>query len=164
LGGGGECGKGRERGPLPLSSSVCAAGRRWFWADSAPSASSWLGSGRQGHGRGATRGREAALTLGRPRLPARRAPAVARQRRRARLPADPPRYERDDPDAGIQADRRLSTMGYPRALVIGSAQILALLAGISRDGVAMVAGMARGLSREDAARFAFLLATPVILA
>jgi undecaprenyl-diphosphatase len=80
------------------------------------------------------------------------------------LPADPPRYERDDPDAGIQADRRLSTMGYPRALVIGSAQILALLAGISRDGVAMVAGMTRGLSREDAARFAFLLATPVILA
>jgi undecaprenyl-diphosphatase len=55
-------------------------------------------------------------------------------------------------------------MGYPRALVIGSAQILALLAGISRDGVAMVAGMTRGLSREDAARFAFLLATPVILA
>ena len=39
-------------------------------------------------------------------------------------------------------------MGYPRALVIGSAQILALLAGISRDGVAMVAGMARGLSRR----------------
>ena len=55
-------------------------------------------------------------------------------------------------------------MGYPQALVIGSAQMLALLAGISRDGVAMVAGMARGLSREDAARFAFLLATPVILA
>jgi undecaprenyl-diphosphatase len=55
-------------------------------------------------------------------------------------------------------------MGYPQALVIGSAQILALLAGISRDGVAMVAGMTRGLSREDAARFAFLLATPVILA
>ena len=49
-------------------------------------------------------------------------------------------------------------------LVVGSAQILALLAGISRDGVTMVAGMARGLSREDAARFAFLLATPVILA
>ena len=43
-------------------------------------------------------------------------------------------------------------------------QILALLAGISRDGVTMVAGMFRGLSREDAARFAFLLATPVILA
>jgi undecaprenyl-diphosphatase len=80
------------------------------------------------------------------------------------LPAALPRYERDDPDGAVQADRRLATMGYPRALVIGSAQILALLAGISRDGVAMVAGMARGLSREDAARFAFLLATPVILA
>jgi undecaprenyl-diphosphatase len=80
------------------------------------------------------------------------------------LPAAPPRYERDDPDGAVQADRRLAAMGYPRALVIGSAQILALLAGISRDGVAMVAGMARGLSREDAARFAFLLATPVILA
>jgi undecaprenyl-diphosphatase len=64
----------------------------------------------------------------------------------------------------IQADRRLATMTYSRAVVVGSAQILALLAGISRDGVTMVAGMARGLSREDAARFAFLLATPVILA
>jgi undecaprenyl-diphosphatase len=75
-----------------------------------------------------------------------------------------PRYERDDPDGAVQADRRLAAMGYPKALLIGSAQILALLAGISRDGVAMVAGMARGLPREDAARFAFLLATPVILA
>ncbi len=64
----------------------------------------------------------------------------------------------------IQADRRLAAMGYPQAVVVGTAQVLALLAGISRDGVTMVAGMARGLSREDAARFAFLLATPVILA
>jgi undecaprenyl-diphosphatase len=67
-------------------------------------------------------------------------------------------------ELGVQSDQRLSTQGYLTALVIGSAQILALLAGISRDGVAMVAGMFRGLSREDAARFAFLLATPVILA
>jgi undecaprenyl-diphosphatase len=64
----------------------------------------------------------------------------------------------------IQADRRLASMTYSQAVVVGSAQVLALLAGISRDGVTMVAGMARGLSREDAARFAFLLATPVILA
>ena len=64
----------------------------------------------------------------------------------------------------LQADRRLAAMRYPQAVAIGSAQILALLAGISRDGVAMVAGMRSGLSREDAARFAFLLATPVILA
>jgi undecaprenyl-diphosphatase len=64
----------------------------------------------------------------------------------------------------LQADQRLTSLGYVEALIIGAAQILALLAGISRDGVAMVAGMFRGLSREDAARFAFLLATPVILA
>jgi undecaprenyl-diphosphatase len=63
-----------------------------------------------------------------------------------------------------QADRRLSEIGPGQATLIGSVQILALLAGISRDGVTMVAGMFRGLSREDAARFAFLLATPVILA
>ena len=64
----------------------------------------------------------------------------------------------------VQADRRLVAIGYWQALIIGSAQILALLAGISRDGVMMVAGMFRGLSRQDAARFSFLLATPVILA
>jgi undecaprenyl-diphosphatase len=64
----------------------------------------------------------------------------------------------------LAADRRLAGQRYRQAVIIGSSQIAALLAGISRDGVAMVAGMARGLSREDAARFAFLLATPVILA
>ena len=64
----------------------------------------------------------------------------------------------------IASDRRMSVVGYGKAVVIGSSQILALLAGISRDGVTMVTGMARGLSREDAARFAFLLSTPVILA
>jgi undecaprenyl-diphosphatase len=68
------------------------------------------------------------------------------------------------PSAEVLADRRLSVMGYGKAIVVGSAQILALLAGISRDGITMVTGMARGLSREDAARFAFLLSTPVILA
>jgi undecaprenyl-diphosphatase len=66
--------------------------------------------------------------------------------------------------AALASDRRLSVVGFGKAIVIGSSQILALLAGISRDGVAMVAGMRRGLSREDAARFAFLLSTPVIFA
>jgi len=65
---------------------------------------------------------------------------------------------------GIQADNRLVSKGYWEALAIGSAQILALFAGISRDGVVMVAGMFRGLSRQDAARFSFLLSTPVIFA
>jgi undecaprenyl-diphosphatase len=62
------------------------------------------------------------------------------------------------------ADDRLARMSIGRGTVIGSAQILALLPGISRSGIAMVAGLLRGLSHEDAARFSFLLATPVILA
>jgi undecaprenyl-diphosphatase len=64
----------------------------------------------------------------------------------------------------VEADTRLSKIGYWQALIIGSAQIFALLAGISRDGAVMVTGMFRGLSRQDAARFSFLLSTPVILA
>ena len=64
----------------------------------------------------------------------------------------------------VASDERLARIGFTEAVIIGASQILALFAGISRDGVTMVTGMARGLSREDAARFAFLLATPVILA
>ena len=62
------------------------------------------------------------------------------------------------------ADERLAGIGFLQAVLIGSMQIFALLPGISRSGVTIVAGLARGLSHEDAARFAFLLATPVILA
>ncbi len=47
--------------------------------------------------------------------------------------------------------------------MIGVFQVLALLAGISRSGITMVAGLLRGLDHEDAARFSFLLATPIIL-
>lgn len=50
------------------------------------------------------------------------------------------------------------------AIWIGASQALALFAGISREGVAMVGGLYRGLSRENAMRFAFLLSTPVIFA
>ncbi len=67
-------------------------------------------------------------------------------------------------DAGVAADTRLARMSLGRGTLIGSAQVLALLPGISRSGVTMVAGLLRGLSHEDAARFSFLLATPVILA
>jgi undecaprenyl-diphosphatase len=62
------------------------------------------------------------------------------------------------------ADQRISTMPIGRGVLIGSSQILALLAGISRSGVTMVSGMAAGLSHREAARFGFLLATPVIFA
>ncbi len=67
----------------------------------------------------------------------------------------------DDP---IASDRRLARLSWGETIAIGAAQILALLPGISRSGATMAAGLLRGLSHEDAARFAFLLATPVILA
>jgi undecaprenyl-diphosphatase len=65
---------------------------------------------------------------------------------------------------GEAVDDRLAQLPLCRGLLIGSSQILALLPGISRSGIAMVAGLWRGLSHEDAARFSFLLATPIILA
>ncbi len=60
---------------------------------------------------------------------------------------------------------RAGHAGVPRsAVVIGVAQSTALIAGISREGVTMGAGLARGLDHSDSARFSFLLATPIILA
>ncbi|MGH3719719.1 MAG: undecaprenyl-diphosphate phosphatase [Pseudonocardiaceae bacterium] len=79
----------------------------------------------------------------------------------ATTPVDGPGSARD---VEAVADARLARMSLGRATLIGSAQILALLPGISRSGVTMVAGLTRGLSHADAARFSFLLATPVILA
>ena len=61
-------------------------------------------------------------------------------------------------------DRRLDSLEFREAGLIGVAQVLALFAGISRSGITMVAGLVRGLDHEDAARFSFLLATPIILA
>ena len=70
----------------------------------------------------------------------------------------------DERVTGPISDARIARLSVVPAVLIGSAQILALAPGISRSGITMVAGMLRGLSREDAARFSFLLATPVILA
>jgi undecaprenyl-diphosphatase len=71
----------------------------------------------------------------------------------------------DEPEhSGEAVDDRLAQLPIRRGVLIGSAQILALLPGISRSGIAIVAGLWRGLSHEDAARFSFLLATPIILA
>jgi undecaprenyl-diphosphatase len=60
--------------------------------------------------------------------------------------------------------RDLDTMAFREAAIIGTAQTSALIAGISRDGVVMTSGLARGLDNADAARFGFLLATPPIIA
>jgi undecaprenyl-diphosphatase len=78
--------------------------------------------------------------------------AVERFRRR------PPRPGDGEGDG----DERIARMGFRQALGIGAAQALALIPGISRSGVTMGGGLLVGLSNEDAARYAFLLATPVI--
>jgi undecaprenyl-diphosphatase len=74
-----------------------------------------------------------------------------RLRRRA------PQPESGEPDARIA--RRI---GWRDATLVGSAQALALIPGFSRSGATMGGGLLVGLSNEDAARFAFLLATPII--
>jgi len=70
----------------------------------------------------------------------------------------------EDVAAAYASDLRISRLSYRESIYVGLLQVLALLPGISRSGVTMVGGLWRGLSHEDAARFAFLLATPVILA
>jgi undecaprenyl-diphosphatase len=82
------------------------------------------------------------------------------------VPGQPGRERASDRDGMLDeaAEQRLAGLGIRNALWIGASQILALLAGISREGVTMVGGLTRGLNHEDALRFSFLLSTPVILA
>jgi len=58
--------------------------------------------------------------------------------------------------------RKLADLGWPDALVIGLAQASAIAPGISRSGATIATGLFRGLERDVAARFSFLLATPII--
>ena len=70
--------------------------------------------------------------------------------------------------APVRHDERLSDervaeeLSGRKAVAIGTAQAVALLPGFSRSGATMAGGLLAGLSNEDAARFAFLLATPII--
>lgn len=59
--------------------------------------------------------------------------------------------------------RELSTLNIPDALVVGLGQALAIAPGISRSGATIAAGLLRGLTREAAARFSFMLSAPIIL-
>ena len=72
--------------------------------------------------------------------------------------------QRAEISAARAADARITRLSFLDALYVGTLQIAALFAGISRSGVTMVGGLWRGLDHEDAARFGFLLATPAILA
>ena len=80
--------------------------------------------------------------------------AFERLRRRAPEPGD---YLGD-------GDERIAKLTWRQAIGVGVSQVAALIPGISRSGFSMGGGLIVGLSNEDAARFSFLLATPVILA
>ncbi len=61
-------------------------------------------------------------------------------------------------------DARIAKLSWRQAVGVGVSQVAALIPGISRSGFSMGGGLLVGLSNEDAARFSFLLATPVIFA
>jgi undecaprenyl-diphosphatase len=61
-------------------------------------------------------------------------------------------------------DARIAKLTWRQSIAVGVSQVAALIPGISRSGFSMGGGLLVGLSNEDAARFSFLLATPVILA
>lgn len=65
---------------------------------------------------------------------------------------------------GFAHGEALAKLTFPQAIGIGVAQSLALIPGFSRTGSAMTGGLLSGLSHENAARFSFLLATPIIFA
>ncbi len=77
------------------------------------------------------------------------------ERLRARAPGAP----EPDPDADERISDRVS---WAQSTGVGAAQALALIPGISRSGITMGGGLLVGLNNQDAARFGFLLATPII--
>src|SRR5512146_2822688 len=75
------------------------------------------------------------------------------------------RFRRRPPRPGDykgDSDSRIAKLTWKEAIGIGTAQAAALIPGISRSGITMGGGLLFGLSNEDAARYAFLLATPII--
>jgi undecaprenyl-diphosphatase len=67
------------------------------------------------------------------------------------------------PQTEVDDDTRIAReMSFPQSFLVGAAQAIALIPGFSRSGATMAGGLLVGLSHKDAARFAFLLATPII--
>jgi undecaprenyl-diphosphatase len=66
-------------------------------------------------------------------------------------------------EAMARQARDTQSLGGGRALIVGGAQALAIMPGISRSGATIAAGMFVGLDRSEAARFSFLLAAPIIV-
>jgi undecaprenyl-diphosphatase len=85
---------------------------------------------------------------------------------RRRAPGAPERAraleQQGETPTSPEAEKRLATLGFREAVGVGTAQAAALFPGISRAGVTMGGGLFVGLTHEDAARYAFLLATPII--
>jgi undecaprenyl-diphosphatase len=75
-----------------------------------------------------------------------------------RLRRRPPRAD----DWKGDGDTRIARLSWRQAIAVGTAQAAALVPGISRSGITMGGGLLVGLSNEDAARYGFLLATPII--
>lgn len=71
---------------------------------------------------------------------------------------------RRHPEEGAYDDRKLADLSWSRSVLIGVAQCLALIPGFSRTGMTIAGGLVSGLSHDNAARYSFLLATPIILA
>jgi undecaprenyl-diphosphatase len=67
-------------------------------------------------------------------------------------------------EEGSHDDRKLAALSWRQAIGIGIAQCFALIPGFSRTGLTMAGGLVSGLSHENAVRYSFLLATPIILA
>jgi len=66
-------------------------------------------------------------------------------------------------DRFAKKSSQISNIGYKQSFSVGLAQCLALVPGVSRSGITMIASRSLGLNRENAARFSFLLGTPAMI-
>jgi undecaprenyl-diphosphatase len=72
------------------------------------------------------------------------------------------KYAKNVKETAAQSDKNASKLSWGQSFLIGTVQSAALLPGISRSGSSMAGGLLAGLNNEEAARFSFLLATPII--